>query len=209
VIEKDHCKEIGTDRLCLRRFCRQDLDAYAKIMGDYDVGKWFPKGDRYTREEAKKSLDNILKHWDKHDFGIWAITDKEKSVLLGRCGLNLITETAEVELDFVLAREFWGKGYATEAARAAIAYGFEILKLDKIIALAKPENIASRKVIEKIGMRYKKNAKYWGIVCAYYEILKVEYTRKYGHNEVKCISARRLHGFSNMRVRMRLRPYKH
>jgi len=176
-------KEIRTDRLYLRRFCKEDLDAYAKIMGDYEVGKWFPKGDGYTLEEAKKSLDSILEHWDKHNFGIWAITDKEKSVLLGRCGLNLIAETTEVEIDFVLAREFWGKGYATEAAKAALVYGFEILKLDRIIALAKPENIASRHVIEKIGMQYKKNTKYWGIVCAYYEISKAEYTSKYGSDE--------------------------
>lgn len=174
--ESNHPKEIKTDRLYLRRFSKEDLDAYAKIMGDHEVGKWFPKGDGYTYEEAKRSLDSILKHWDKHGFGIWAITDKEKVVLLGRCGLNLIAETSEVEVDFVLARDWWNRGYATEAAKAALAYGFGILKLDRIIALAKPENIASRRVIEKIGMRYIKDAEYWGMICAYYGISKAEYT---------------------------------
>lgn len=173
--EVDHRRELRTERLCLRQFNKQDCDAYAKIMGDHEVGKWFPKGTGYTREEAEKSLNSILTHWDKHGFGIWAVTDRAKEVLLGRCGLNLITETSEVEVDFVLARDFWGRGYATEAAKAVLAYGFEILKLDRIIALSKPENTASRRVIEKVGMRYLGNAEYWGITCAYYAISKTEF----------------------------------
>ena len=172
-------KEIVTGRLCLRRFSKEDLDAYARIMGDDEVGKWFPKGDGYTRQEAERSLNSILKHWDKHDFGIWAITGGEE-VLLGRCGLNLIAETSEVEVDFVVARSLWGRGYATEAARAALTYGFEILKLDRIIALTKPENAAARRVMEKIGMRYTKEAEYWSITCACYGISKSEYASTHG-----------------------------
>lgn len=72
----------------------------------------------------------------------------------------------------MVARNYWGHGYATEAARAALAYGFDILKLDRIIALAKPNNVASRRVMEKKGMRYVKDTEYWGITCAYYEIKK-------------------------------------
>jgi len=163
---------VRTDRLVLRRFDLGDFDAYAAIMGDYEVGKWFPNGKGYTREQAKKSLDSILAHWAKHGFGIWAVTDKHSGFLLGRCGLNLITETSEVEVDFIIARNHWRHGYATEAAHAALTYGFNVLKLNRIIALAKPDNIASRKVIEKIGMHYVKDAEYWGITCAYYETKK-------------------------------------
>jgi len=166
------CGEVWTGRLCLRRFSLEDLDAYAMIMGDYEVGRWFPLGRGYTCAEAKKSLDNILDHWAKHGFGIWAVTDKDKQILLGRCGLNLIAETLEVEVDFVIAREYWGRGYATEAVWATLAYGFDVLGLNRIIGLAKPDNIASRRVMEKIGMRHVKNAEYWGITCAYYEIMK-------------------------------------
>lgn len=173
----DDGKEFATRRLYLRRFSKDDLDAYAQIMGDDEVGKWFPKGAGYSYEEAERSLESILGHWRKHGFGIWAVTDKEEGSILGRCGLNSITETSGVEVDFVIARRFWGKGYATEAARAALAFGFNILELDRIIGLAKPDNIASRRVIEKIGMRYVKNAEYWGITCAYHEILRAEYMR--------------------------------
>jgi ribosomal-protein-alanine N-acetyltransferase len=173
--EHDQDAEIATDRLILRRLRKDDLETYAKIMGAKEVGKWFPKGDGYTREESEKSLNAILKHWGKHGFGIWAIINKANGVLIGRCGLNLIDETSEVEVDFVLTPNSWGKGYATEAAKAALAYGFQKLKLQNIIALAKPENTASRRVIEKIGMKFKRNAEYWGITCAYYAISKAQY----------------------------------
>ncbi len=168
-------KEIKTNRLHLRHFRIEDLDTYSEIMGDQRIARWFPKGDSYTREESEKSLNNILSHWMKHGYGLWAITKKDDDSLLGRCGLNYIPNTLEVEIDFIIATNYWNNGYATEASKAALFYGFKILKLDKIIALLKPENTASRKVIEKVGMRYKKNAVYWNILCAKYEILKTEY----------------------------------
>jgi ribosomal-protein-alanine N-acetyltransferase len=146
-------------------------------MGAKEVGYWFPKGDGYTHEESKKSLIAILKHWGKHGFGIWGIVDKANGALIGRCGLNKIDETSEVEVDFVLTPNSWGKGYATEAAKAALEYGFQRLKLQNIIALAKPDNTASRRVIEKIGMQFKRYAEYWGITCAYYTISKPQYAK--------------------------------
>ena len=170
-------KQIETSRLRLRQFGANDLDRYAAIMGTYEVGQGFPKGTGYTLEESKKSLATIMNHWNKHGFGIWAITDRRTHTLLGRCGLNLINETSEVEVDFVVAPEYWRRGFATEAARATLTYGFTVLDLDRIIALAKPENIASRKVIEKIGMHFVKNAQYWGITLAYYEVSIAEYNR--------------------------------
>lgn len=172
-------KEITTKRLKLRHFRKEDIETYAEIMGNNEIAKWFPKGVGYTNKEAKKSLDNIISHWKKYGFGLWAITKKEKPVLIGRCGLNYILETSEVEIDFVLARRYWKKGYATEAAKAALHYGFKILSLDRIIALTKPENSASLRVIKKIGMQYIKNSKYWNIVCAKYEIFKTEYNKQF------------------------------
>jgi ribosomal-protein-alanine N-acetyltransferase len=170
-------KEIETNRLRLGQFCADDLDAYAAIMGDSEVGKGFPKGTGYTPEESKRSLDSIMNHWDKHGFGIWAITERQMNALIGRCGLNLITETSEVEVDFVIAPKYWRRGFATEAAKAALTYGFTVLDLDRIIALAKPENTASRNVMGKIGMNFVKSAQYWGITCAYYNISKAEFNR--------------------------------
>jgi ribosomal-protein-alanine N-acetyltransferase len=170
-------REIETSRLRLRQFTADDFDAYAAIMGDYEVGKMFPKGTGYNRDESRRSLDSIINHWNKHGYGIWAVTDKQTNIIVGRCGLNLINETSEVEVDFVIAPKYWRRGFATEAAMAALKYGFGTLALNRIIALAKPENIASRRVIEKIRMHFVKDAQYWGITCAYYNISKAEYDR--------------------------------
>lgn len=179
MIRNNSSKDIETTRLCLTRFRNEDLNRYAAIMGEDEVGKWFPGGKGYTIEQATKSLGSILKHWEKHGFGIYAVTRKEDGILLGRCGLNFIDETSEVEVDFVIARNFWRRGYATEAAKACLDQGFESLNLDKIIALSKPENIASRRVMEKVGMRHVKDAQYWGIMCAYYEISRAEHSCKF------------------------------
>ena len=172
-------KEITTERLRLRHFRKEDIKTYAEMMGDDEIGRWFPKGVGYTPEEAQKSFDNILSHWNKYGFGLWAITRRKNPCLIGRCGLNYIPETSEVEIDFVLARRYWKKGYATEAAKASLYYGFKFLSLDRIIALVKPENSASRKVIEKVGMHYITNAEYWNIICAKYEILRGEYNNQF------------------------------
>jgi ribosomal-protein-alanine N-acetyltransferase len=148
-------------------------------MSDKHVAKWFPKGGPYTLEESEKSLKSILSHWLKNGYGLWAITKKKDGSLIGRCGLNCILNTSEVEIDFIIKTNCWNKGYATEAAKAALFYGFKILKLNKIIALSKLENIASRRVIEKIGMHYIRNAMYWNITCAKYEILKTQYNTSF------------------------------
>ena len=84
--------DIVTDRLRLKPLGVEDLDAYAGIMGEPEVGKWFPKGTSYTREESEKSLSSIMEHWDKYGFGIWAVRTRDSPTLLGRCGLNTVTE---------------------------------------------------------------------------------------------------------------------
>ena len=175
--DQENC-DIETARLCLRKFTLDYLDKYVALMGDYRVGRCFPKGEGYNREESEKSLENILEHWAKHGFGIWAVFRKEDNCFLGRCGLNNIAETSEIEVDFVITPEYWGCGYATEAAKAALLYGFKDLGFEKIIALAKPENIASKKVMMKNGMRYQRTAEYWGINCDIFEITTTEFWQK-------------------------------
>jgi [ribosomal protein S5]-alanine N-acetyltransferase len=169
--------DIVTDRLRLRPLGVEDLDAYAGIMGDPEVGKWFPKGTSYTREESEKSLSSIMEHWDKYGFGIWAVRTRGSPTLLGRCGLNTVTEIGEVEVDFAFSKAFWGRGYGTESARAALLFGFQNLSLKVIIGLAKPDNTASRRVLEKIGMHFVGNIRLWGIDCTYYAISESEYLR--------------------------------
>lgn len=175
MIENKHSKTIETERLYLRQFNDDDLDSYAGIMGDDEVGKWLPKERGLTREETKGLMDYILKNWDEYGYGIWAVTEKNSGILLGHCGLRMLPETSEVEVLYALAKNYWGNGYATEAVKTCVAYGFESLKLERIIGLTKPDNIASRRVIEKAGLQYVRDAEYFSFTCAYHGISKSEF----------------------------------
>ena len=169
--------EVTTDRLRLRPLGVEDLDEYAGIMAEPEVGKWFPKGAGYTRKDSEKSLNSITQHWAKYGFGIWAVRRRDSPTLLGRCGLNVVAEIGEVEVDFAFSKAFWGRGYGMESARAALSYGFQTLSREMIIGLAKPDNTASRRVLEKIGMRLVGNVQLWGMDCTYYTISDSEFLR--------------------------------
>jgi ribosomal-protein-alanine N-acetyltransferase len=161
---------IETDRLILRPFVPDDLDRLAAILADPDVMRYLPGGTPRTREQTESVLRFTLDHWEQHGFGWWAVTDKVNGELIGWCGLKLTDTTGEVELLYMLARQQWGKGLATEAVTASLRYGFEELGLDRIIAVAVPENMASRHVMEKVGMQYQGIAFYYNSDLACYAI---------------------------------------
>lgn len=168
--------EIETERLLLRQFTPDDLDTYAaRIFADPDVTRFLPKRDIPPRERAERVLKYFGEHWQKHGFGDWAVTDKVDAQLIGHCGLNFVPEAGEVEVEYSLAKAYWGQGIATEAARASVRYGFESLKLERIIALADPQNIASWRVMEKIGLTYQKEVCFFGMQLVYYQILSHEF----------------------------------
>ena len=162
---------IQTDRLTLRAFTEADVDIMYSILSGKDVLRYFPPNpDPITRERAKKMITRILSHWEEHGYGLWAVTLAETGQLLGRCGIQYIPETDEVEVDFILDREFWGRGYATEAGKASLKYGFDNLDVDEIIGLVHPENIASQRALQKIGMQYIETKEYFGMIVQRYVI---------------------------------------
>ncbi len=167
---------IETERLYLRHFdIEKDLEAYADIMGEYEVGRWLPKGEGHTLEETERFMNYMVKHWEKYNYGIWAVVDKETDCLLGHCGLNFIKDISETEVLYVFGKHARGKGYATEAAMASLKYGFEEIGLDHIIALSKPLNKASINVIEKLGLKFVKDMELFKMEVKYFSITKDEY----------------------------------
>jgi RimJ/RimL family protein N-acetyltransferase len=144
--------ELRTARLLLRRFRDEDLDALAAINADPEVTRTVPAADR---AETARMLERIRAHWDDHGFGLWAAdVDGECA---GWVGLSRPRFEAPflpaVEIGWRLARRHWGHGYATEGARAALAFGFETLALDEIVSFTVVFNQRSRAVMERIGMR--------------------------------------------------------
>jgi RimJ/RimL family protein N-acetyltransferase len=162
--------EIETGRLRLRAFAEGDLDELCAVFGDAEVMKYISGGKPRTRAATREGLLRSIEGWNKRGFGLWAVVEKESGRMIGYCGLMFLEGTTEVELAYGLAKSVWDKGFATEAARAALRFGFEELKLERIVAVVNPQNEASRKVLEKLGMRYTKDAHHYDADLMYYEI---------------------------------------
>ena len=114
-------------------------------------------------EESRRRLERLMEHQERHGFSLWAVTDRASGAVMGDCGLiHYAHEGPEIELGFRLAKPYWDKGYATEAARAWVAHGFDELGLDRIVAATHPENAASQRVLEKVGLSYERVADYRG-----------------------------------------------
>lgn len=167
---------MDTERLMLREFVQLDLDAYtASIFADAEVMRYLPKRDTPPRERARQTMDFFNDHHAEYGWGPWAVIEKKSGELMGHCGLRYIADLDETELLYALGRDFWGKGYATEAARASVDFGFRELKLERIIALAVPENIASRKVMEHCGLVYERDAHLFELDVVYYALNRARY----------------------------------
>ena len=167
--------DIETQRLRLRRFTPDDLHALAAIRSDPEVMKYVGPGRTESIDEAWARLVKVMTHWDQHGFGYWALIDKATSKLAGWCGLSYLEYTEYIEIGYGLATAYWGKGLATEAAAAVMKYGFVQLRLERIVAVAYPENIPSQVIMKKLGMKYVKTARFIGGEWVYYVIDREEY----------------------------------
>ncbi len=149
---------LETPRLLLRRQVIEDLEALWALYCDPEITRYIPDAPR-SFQEAREELE-----WHRHghprfpQLGLWATIDKATGRFIGRCGLLpwSIDDHEEVEVAYTLAREFWGQGLATEAARAILDYGFDRLNYPRLVSLIDPDNLASRRVAEKIGMTLEK-----------------------------------------------------
>ena len=158
---------IETERLVLREFTLDDLERLVELRSDPVVMRYI--GEQ-TRERIEERLRYYISLYQSHGIGMWAVVHKEEGVLIGWCGLLFLDGTTEVEVGYGVAREFWGRGLMTEAARASLRYGFERVGLERIVAVAMPENAPSRRIMEKLGMRYEKNGHFYNHELVYYAI---------------------------------------
>lgn len=168
---------LETARLRLRPLRSDDVDAYYEgISRDPDVMRYLPGGVPRQRYDAEWVVNYFMRHTELHGFGVWGVEELSGGKLIGHAGLEYIPGAEEVELAYTLAKAYWGKGYATEAAHASIAYGFESLDLPEIYALAYPENTASQKVMRKIGMVDQGlTDQYYGSELTCYKLNRAEY----------------------------------
>lgn len=143
-----------TPRLELRRFQADDLEALFGVFGDPEVMRYVGTLRLPLSEaEVREALERAAKHWREHGFGPLAVVERATGAVVGDTGLQLLEGGPDVELTCTLARGVWGRGYATEAATAALDWGFGDPRPERIFAVADPENVASRRVLEKAGLR--------------------------------------------------------
>ena len=148
---------IETERLVLRRWdVDGDLDAFAAMCADPEVMRYIADGSTQTRAECAERLQVFEEVWRDRSFGLFALELTETGEMIGFTGFAIPDFLPEimpaVEIGWRLARAHWGNGYATEAARAALAFGFERVRLDRIVSVHAVGNDASGNVMQKIGM---------------------------------------------------------
>lgn len=162
---------VETSRLILREFKREDYRELFPILANPNVMKFSVSGC-LTVTQTQEKIDSYIDSYRQYGFGKWAVILKEDKQLIGYCGIAVekIDGKQEIELGYRLSDKYWGKGLATEAAKAALQHGLNELKLPYIIAIVEPANIASIKVIEKLGMEYKRQTIFYGLEMNVYQI---------------------------------------
>ena len=148
---------IETERTIIRRFNEGDYQAVFEFGSNKEVNNYTGDITLESLQHAKEIIANVwLSDYQKYGYGRWAVIYKAENKIIGFAGLKYLPEINETDIGFRFLPEYWGIGIATEVSKEIIKYGFTKLNLTKIIGIAMPENIASCKVLEKIGLKFEK-----------------------------------------------------
>lgn len=165
---------LETDRIILRPMRKEDVSPIFAMRSDADVMR-FIRAPATRPSEAEDWIKLVSSRWSNEKIGFCSLIERLSGKFLGWCGLWRLEETGETEVGYAIAKEFWGNGYAPEAAEAFLKYGFEKLNLDKIVAVAHPENESSQRVMQKLGMSYDYKGKFYGLHLVHYTITREEF----------------------------------
>ena len=152
---------LKTERLTLRPLVPADAEAYAALRFHPEVVKWLPASAGDPIDVVRGSIERFAAEWQQRQYAPWGVFLGPR--LIGHGGLNYVPEFAETEVLWALHPDDWGNGYASEMARAALAYGFDTLGLDLIFAITLPDNHASQAVMKRLGLTYRRKVEYRGL----------------------------------------------
>jgi ribosomal-protein-alanine N-acetyltransferase len=151
-----------TSRLLIRRNIPEDVEAAFRIYGDPEVKRYLSNAQPETYEQVKKRILGRAEFEERFGVTMWAVVEKASGEMIGSCGLFPVEgKGPKIEIAYHFRRDVWGKGHATEAAAACLDYGLRELKIPRIIGLVDEENVASCRVLEKIGMRFEGWGRYY------------------------------------------------
>jgi RimJ/RimL family protein N-acetyltransferase len=146
---------LHTERLVLRAFTQDDFEPFTHIVSDPEVVRYLDNGAPISREECWRGMALFIGHWYLRGYGWWAVEDRRTGDFLGRIGLYNPEGWPGIEVGWLLRRDVWGAGLATEGATAAINFAFDVVGAGHVISLIDPRNARSIRVAEKIGEHFE------------------------------------------------------
>ena len=161
---------VHTERLVLRGFTPADFEPFCEIVSDPEVVRYIDDGSPIDRESCWRGIALFIGHWTLRGYGWWAVEERATGLFLGRIGLYNPEGWPGIELGWMLRRDVWGRGLATEGAAAAMDYGFDVVGADHLISLIDPANERSISVAEKLGERYERRLEHVGKPVSCYRI---------------------------------------
>lgn len=161
---------LESDRLCLRPLAQTDFDPLCALDGDPLVRSFFPEGP-LSPDQVQADLNRHLLNWVNKGFGIFAVIHKTSQIFIGRCGVNQLSNGV-VELGYLLLPTYWGQGYATEAASLVLNWSLDHVPVDEIVGWTPEVHVASKRVLEKIGMVFDHWGAYKEVPCVFYKAQK-------------------------------------
>ena len=170
--------EIETARLLLRPWQPDDLAEFTRLLTDPVVTRYIVVSTPFSPQDVAELSARTLAQWERNGFGPWAAIEKQTGRWVGRIGLNELPDWPgpdKVEVGWELHREFWGRGLATEGGHAGVRHAFETVELERIISTTMATNAASRRVMEKCGLRFQGELPMAGTVVAWYAIDRADW----------------------------------
>lgn len=167
-----HAPTITTERLILRPFTLDDVQPLQEIAAAPGVMRYFPTPAPPDLARTQRMVQHQIDEWNARGYGWWALTLPADRALIGWCGLQYLPDSDETEVGYLLGRSWWGQGFATEAARASVDFGFEHFAFPEIIGITHPENEASQNVLRKCGMTFTAATRYFNMDCFRFSVTR-------------------------------------
>ncbi|MBK9162955.1 MAG: GNAT family N-acetyltransferase [Acidobacteria bacterium] len=164
-----------TERLAFRAFTLDDLPLLIEQRADPEMNRYLGGPERQNTEAITKRFRFYISCYESHGFGMCPVIWKETGEMIGAAGLQPLVGTDDIEVGYSLIPEYWRRGLGLESARAWMDLGFGVHGLERIVAVAHPENAGSRRIMEKLGMTYEKTEEHYGEDCVFYGISRETY----------------------------------
>jgi RimJ/RimL family protein N-acetyltransferase len=179
---------LTTPRLAIRELTLSDFDAFWQLESNPDVYRYLGYAPVHHKTEAELKLLHHINQYKQYGMGRWALVDKQTNQFVGLCGVRFATETENnrthfYDLGYRLLPQFWGKGLATEAAQACVAYAFEVLQVPEIISMIHVDHHTSKRVAGKCGLSYEETFSWYKIGYEWFSLTKYDWEQQHQQHE--------------------------